>query len=155
MNHRAKGKPDDAAKPLPAKRNTRGQSKGRGKVRAAQDGQPGNPPQEMQAPKRVAFPEFDPVETAPRPVPEETRQPSAGKSKSRNHRQGSARETASPPPAASKVDRGIAAAHAWQIYLAEVSEEGVALIGDQDAKELARRCFRLAEVFLEESARRS
>lgn len=162
MNNRAKGKPDDAAKPPSVKRNTRGQSKGRGKVRAAQDGQHGNPLQEVQAPKRVAFPEFDSAETAPRPVPEETRQPSAVKSKTRNHRQQAARETASPPPssgnpslpAASKVDRGIAAAHAWQIYLAEVSEEGVALIGDQDAKELARRCFRLAEVFLEESARR-
>ena len=163
MNNKGKGKPDDAVKPSSTKRNTRGQAKGRGKVRAAQDGQQGNPPQEVQAPKRAAFPEFDPVETAPRPVPEETRQPSAGKSKARNHRQEVARETASqppsggnpPPPAASKVDRGIAAAHAWQIYLAEVSEEGVALIGDQDAKELARRCFRLAEVFLEESARRN
>ena len=43
---------------------------------------------------------------------------------------------------------------AWKIYLSEVSEEGVALIGDNDAKELSRRCFRLAEIFLEEQARR-
>lgn len=43
---------------------------------------------------------------------------------------------------------------AWKIYLAEVSEEGVALIGDHDAKELARRCFRLAEIFIEEQSRR-
>ena len=39
---------------------------------------------------------------------------------------------------------------AWKIFLAEVSEEGVALIGDNDARELTRRCFRLAELFLEE-----
>ena len=44
---------------------------------------------------------------------------------------------------------------AWKIYLAEVSEEGVALIGDQDARELSRRCFRLAEIFTEEKNRRN
>ena len=54
MNNKGKGKPDDAAKPSSTKRNTRGQAKGRGKVRAAQDGQQGNPPQEVQAPKRAA-----------------------------------------------------------------------------------------------------
>ena len=43
---------------------------------------------------------------------------------------------------------------AWRIYLAEVSEEGVALVGDNDARELARRCFRLAEIFMDEQARR-
>ncbi|MBC7979096.1 MAG: hypothetical protein H7Y36_00865 [Armatimonadetes bacterium] len=46
------------------------------------------------------------------------------------------------------------AKNAWKIYLAEVSEEGVALIGDNDARELARRCFRLSEIFLEEESRR-
>jgi hypothetical protein len=44
---------------------------------------------------------------------------------------------------------------AWKIYLAEVSEEGVALIGDNDARELSRRCFRLAEIFMEEQSRRN
>lgn len=43
---------------------------------------------------------------------------------------------------------------AWKIYLSEVSEEGVALISDSDAKELTHRCFRLAEIFMEEQARR-
>jgi hypothetical protein len=43
---------------------------------------------------------------------------------------------------------------AWKIFLAEVSEEGLALINDQDAKEISRRAFRLAELFLEEAARR-
>ena len=44
---------------------------------------------------------------------------------------------------------------AWEIFLAEVSEEGVALIGDNDARELSRRCFRLAEIFIEEQERRN
>ena len=43
---------------------------------------------------------------------------------------------------------------AWKIYLSEVSEEGIALINDQDARELSRRCFRLAEIFLDEQSRR-
>ena len=63
-----------------------------------------------------------------------------------------------PPPRQhqprTKVDPEILARKAWKIFLAEVSEEGVALIGDQDARELARRCFRLAETFLEEQTRR-
>jgi len=53
-----------------------------------------------------------------------------------------------------KVEPDQLARKAWKIFLAEVSEEGVALIGDQDAKELARRCFRLAEIFIEEQSRR-
>lgn len=52
-----------------------------------------------------------------------------------------------------KVDPETLARRAWKIFLAEVSEEGVALIGDQDARELARRCFRLAELFIEEQSR--
>ena len=51
-------------------------------------------------------------------------------------------------------DPEVLATRAWKIYLSEVSEEGVALIGDNDAKDLARRCFRLAEIFIEEQARR-
>jgi hypothetical protein len=65
-----------------------------------------------------------------------------------------------PPPQYSerqtrpKLDSEHVAKLAWKIYLAEVSEEGVALIGDSDAKELSRRCFRLAEIFMEEQSRR-
>lgn len=58
-------------------------------------------------------------------------------------------------PPRRKLDAEKVAQKAWKIYLAEVSEEGVALIGDNDARELARRCFRLAEVFLEEEDRRN
>lgn len=42
---------------------------------------------------------------------------------------------------------------ALKIYLSEVCEEGVALIGDNDARELSRRSFRLAEIFIEEESR--
>lgn len=44
---------------------------------------------------------------------------------------------------------------AWKIFQSEVAEEGLALIGEQDARELSRKSFRLAEVFLEEQARRT
>lgn len=59
-----------------------------------------------------------------------------------------------PPQPRSKIDPEHLAKMAWKIYLAEVSEEGVALISDSDAKDLSRRCFRLAEIFIEEQFRR-
>jgi hypothetical protein len=59
-----------------------------------------------------------------------------------------------PQPSRVKLDPELLAKFAWKIYLAEVSEEGVALVSDNDAKELTRRCFRLAEIFLEEQSRR-
>lgn len=58
------------------------------------------------------------------------------------------------PQSRPRLDPDLLAKFAWKIYLAEVSEEGVALVGDSDAKELSRRCFRLAEIFMEEQARR-
>ena len=60
------------------------------------------------------------------------------------------------PPQAQRqrLDSELLAKFAWKIYLSEISEEGVALVGDNDAKELSRRCFRLAEIFMEEQARR-
>lgn len=58
------------------------------------------------------------------------------------------------PQVRAKIDPELLTKMAWKIYLAEVSEEGVALILDQDAKDLSRRCFRLAEIFIEEQARR-
>lgn len=57
-------------------------------------------------------------------------------------------------PTRSRIDPENLAKMAWKIYLAEVSEEGVALIADNDAKDLSRRCFRLAEIFIEEQSRR-
>jgi hypothetical protein len=52
------------------------------------------------------------------------------------------------------VNQEMLAKRAWKIFLAEVSEEGVSLINDQDARELSKRCFRLAEIFLDEQGRR-
>jgi hypothetical protein len=59
-----------------------------------------------------------------------------------------------PAPPRPRIDPELLTKMAWKIYLAEVSEEGVALIGDNDAKDLSRRCFRLAEIFIEEQTRR-
>ncbi len=56
--------------------------------------------------------------------------------------------------ARTRIDPELLARRAWKIYLAEISEEGVALVGDHDAKELARRCFRLAEIFIDEQSHR-
>ena len=41
---------------------------------------------------------------------------------------------------------------AWKIFLGEVTEEGLALMDDSIAIETARRAFRVAEIFLIESA---
>ncbi|NJM36681.1 MAG: hypothetical protein HC845_01725 [Akkermansiaceae bacterium] len=57
-------------------------------------------------------------------------------------------------PQRAKIDPEQLSKMAWKIYLAEVSEEGVALISDGDARDLSRRCFRLAEIFIEEQMRR-
>lgn len=59
-----------------------------------------------------------------------------------------------PQPQRPKVDPELLAKFAWKIYLSEVSEEGIALISDNDAREISRRCFRMAEIFLEEQGRR-
>lgn len=68
--------------------------------------------------------------------------------------------TATPPPpkpqpSRIQLDAEAVAKLARKIYLAEISEEGVALVDDRSAKELSRRCFRLAEIFLEEQVRRN
>lgn len=54
-----------------------------------------------------------------------------------------------------KLDPEEVAKKAWKIFQSEVGEEGLALIDDHDAREISRRCFRLAEIFLEEAARRA
>jgi hypothetical protein len=54
-----------------------------------------------------------------------------------------------------KLDPEEVAKKAWRIFQSEVGEEGLALIDDHDAREISRRCFRLAEIFLEEAARRA
>lgn len=59
-----------------------------------------------------------------------------------------------PSGARTRVDPDLLAIKAWKIFQAEVAEEGLALIDDHDAREISRRCFRLAEIFLDEAARR-
>ena len=54
-----------------------------------------------------------------------------------------------------KLEPEEVAKKAWKLFQSEVGEEGLALIDDHDAREMSRRCFRLAEIFLEEAARRS
>jgi hypothetical protein len=54
-----------------------------------------------------------------------------------------------------KLDSDEISKKAWKIFLSEVGEEGLALIDDHDAREISRRCFRLAEIFLEEASRRN
>lgn len=79
-------------------------------------------------------------------------------SNQRSERQGGRRDQQkqrSPQKNRPKLDSDKVAKNAWKIFLAEVSEEGVALIADNDARELARRCFRLSEIFLEEESRRN
>lgn len=71
-----------------------------------------------------------------------------------SHVQAPAAATPAVPPPRPRVDPALLTKMAWKIFLAEVSEEGVALISDNDAKDLSRRCFRLAEIFVEEQSRR-
>ncbi len=51
------------------------------------------------------------------------------------------------------IDIDSVCSKAWDIYSAEVKEEGVELFPDNDARELCKRSFRLAEIFLLEEAR--
>jgi hypothetical protein len=78
----------------------------------------------------------------------------APSAESEPQRQGGQPQRQQPQAPRPKLDPDQLAHFAWKIYLSEVSEEGVALVSDADAKELARRCFRLAEIFLEEQSRR-
>jgi len=45
------------------------------------------------------------------------------------------------------------AKYAWQLYKGEIREEGGTLIDDRDAKKIAERAFRMAEIFLMEESR--
>ncbi len=89
-------------------------------------------------------------EDAAAPVAAESRPPEANQEPRPQRPQ----QPPHPPQPRAKIDPELLTKMAWKIYLAEVSEEGVALIGDNDAKDLSRRCFRLAEIFIEEQARR-
>lgn len=49
-----------------------------------------------------------------------------------------------------KLDEKKVANRAWKIFLGEVGEEGLALITDKDARELARRSLKIAEIYSRE-----
>lgn len=51
-----------------------------------------------------------------------------------------------------KLDQQKIAKRAWKIFLGEVNEEGLVLIADKDARELARRSLRVAEIYSHEEA---
>ncbi len=100
------------------------------------------------APQNAAAPSHEPVGEAVEPS-EAPRQPVGPPPQKPQQPQLAQHQQQRP-----KVDPELLTKMAWKIYLAEVSEEGVALIGDNDAKDLSRRCFRLAEIFVEEQMRR-
>lgn len=123
--------------------------------------------------KTMPAPELEWSEAAPESVGGASASPEGGSKRKRRRRKGKGGGASSAasavegadvpvptaqaqpaPPAKVRIDSDALAKAAWKIYLAEVSEEGVALVGDQDARELARRCFRLAEIFLDEQGRR-
>ena len=119
-----------------AKRKRR-RRKGKGQSNAPQSPTSESPGEEPNAPAASEPRSADaPQDPRPRPQPGPQAQP---------------QHQASHRP---KIDPELLTKMAWKIYLAEVSEEGVALIGDNDAKDLSRRCFRLAEIFIEEQSRR-
>ncbi len=43
--------------------------------------------------------------------------------------------------------------YAWKIFLGEVTEEGIGFMDDRAASDIARRAFRLAEIYLTEASR--
>ena len=73
--------------------------------------------------------------------------------RNRRSRGGRGNRQDSPEEPKVKVDKKIVTKRAWKIFLGEVNEEGLALIGDKEARELAKRSLRVAEIYsLEEAA---
>ncbi|MGJ8675930.1 MAG: hypothetical protein ACSHX0_00290 [Akkermansiaceae bacterium] len=77
------------------------------------------------------------------------KQPRRGRGRNRNNRQDQ-------PQQESKqlsLNHNQIAKRAWKIFLGEVCEEGLALIADKDAVELAKRSLRIAEIYTLEEAK--
>jgi len=125
-----------------AKRKRR-RRKGKGKGDGSQNAAPQHS-ENLPAPESASTDESANPEAGSAPHPPATPKPHPQQQQQHPQQQ-------SPRP---KIDPELLTKMAWKIYLAEVSEEGVALIGDNDAKDLSRRCFRLAEIFVEEQMRR-
>lgn len=72
---------------------------------------------------------------------------------SKSPRRGRGRQGKSPTAGAHiQLDDQQVAKRAWKIFLGEVGEEGLALITDNDARELARRSLKIAELYSREEA---
>lgn len=144
------------------KRNKRRRRKGKG-------GQGGGPERQQPGQQGQRGPQTDDPEPQPASQPDKDQmdrdqsergrpdrgRPDKGPPRQGQPRQDQGQQPRPPQPPRSRVDPELLARHAWKIFLAEVSEEGIALINDHDARELTRRCFRLAEIFLEEQTRRA
>ena len=125
----------------PDQKRSNRRRRGKGKSAAQAPGQP----QDIESPEPIGSPAQASTEADPESVKKNKPEPDG---KPQIHQR-------APQPPRRKLDPEKVAKNAWKIYLAEVSEEGVALIADNDARELARRCFRLSEIFLEEADKRN
>lgn len=85
------------------------------------------------------------AQTSQSPSQQEKRPPN--RNRNRNRKNQSTR--VSTPPSSLPIDMKIVSKRAWKIFLGEVNEDGVSLIDDKVARELSKRCFRLAEIFTE------
>lgn len=94
-------------------------------------------PPEQEAPRRRSSSSSSSSSSSPR------RSPSRG----RERQSSSASSTPSAPPL--KLDTKELADCAWEIYLAELTEEGLTIFDNSDCDSLAKRSFEMARVFLE------
>lgn len=62
--------------------------------------------------------------------------------------------TSAPRPERSSFDLREVSDKAWQLFSAELREEGVTFVDDTDAEKLTNRCFKLAEIFIRQRQRR-
>ena len=70
----------------------------------------------------------------------------------RNRNRGNRQEQGQPQDKVVKLDNKKISKRAWKIFLGEVNEEGLALIADKEARELAKRSLRVAEIYTHEEA---
>lgn len=132
--------PDTDNSPNPGQKRSNRRRRGKGKSGQKETDQP--PADEPSVEETISL-----LPEEPEPRPEKKDKPEPPRDKPQENRP-------QPQKPRRKLDPDKVAKNAWKIFLAEVSEEGVALIADNDARELARRCFRLSEIFLEEEDRR-
>ncbi|MEM9080565.1 MAG: hypothetical protein AAGC74_07745 [Verrucomicrobiota bacterium] len=83
----------------------------------------------------------------------EERSKKSAKKRGRVSRRGEDREDRKEREPRLPIDTDEAAAKAWEIYQAELEEEGVSLVDSRRGRDLARRCLDLATVFCEERDR--